>query len=358
MSNRKFLPNSTSRQAGFTLIELMVSLGLSGVVFMVMMTLMGQSATFSAIFHGGANAVEAVSTTISQLNNVMPQIVRINTCGCRGAESSSLSNCTWSEASPWYDPHYNGGVASSNQILLEADFESFYGGNNTQNTTQLERSNLPAGFGSEFGGCDSTAYASLSNYRARGCKHRLRLYYTPPTLEAGGVPSKAGSFWLWMGNQVGKGVYSIGAVDKNGMSGIGVSELSCGFQSGTGGSGLQSGLLFVLNMKVRSRTTTLQDPANSLYESWYKGGLNYGKGVVRELRLKYSLPNLAYRGMYQWRSLGKRNCTPNGSSSGSAEECCSLAWSGTSCVACIASGQPSTTATACCSERLSGGNCK
>jgi len=366
MTKRVCRQLNAARQKGFTLIELMVSLGLSGLIFMVLMTLMGQGANFSSIFEGSANTIEALSGSISQLNSVMPQIVRINTCGCRGANSTNMSNCVWNESATWFDPHFDGGGVSANHILLDADYESFYGGSNTQNTTQLSRTNLPAGFAGELGGCNATSPGTstgTTTFTQRGCKQRLRLQYTPAVVESGltssSTPSTAGAVKLWLGDQVGKGEVNIGLPTKSGMRGVGVTELSCGFlQGGATGTAGQAGLLFVLNMKIKSRSTTSQNPGFSGYESWFKTGVNYSRGMFRELRLKYSFPNISYRGVYQWRPLSRRDCVENGGSAGSKEECCSLAISGGTCIACVAGGANAASDNMCCSERRTGGVCK
>jgi prepilin-type N-terminal cleavage/methylation domain-containing protein len=60
-----------SDKKGFTLIELMVGLGLSGVVFLIMMTLMGQTAKFAAFFNGTATSIEGVSDAQAWFNPIL-----------------------------------------------------------------------------------------------------------------------------------------------------------------------------------------------------------------------------------------------------------------------------------------------
>lgn len=340
-------------------MELMVGLGLSGIVFMIMVTLMGQSATFSSVFHGTANSIEAVSATVRQLNTVMPQVVNVASCGCRGANSTNLSNCTWSDGQPWFDPHYNGGVsAGTEHLLFDGYFESYDGDDVTDDgVMDLSRSAAEGrSWAANLGGCFDYD-ESLGTWVSRGCKQRVRLYYTSATQASGGTPSNAGVFRLKIGTAADPaGNFTIGGADRDGLNGVGVVRVSCGFVQGTGG---QAGLLFVLNVRLKSRSTTSQNTAHSLYESWYEGGANYNKGRFREVQMKFAFPNVSYRGVYQWRTAAQKNCKENGESvspGGSKEECCSLAMSGTTCTSCIRSGQGGT-ATSCCSGKVSGGTC-
>lgn len=368
-----------SRQAGFSLMELMVGLGLSGIIFMTLIALMGQSATFSSVFHGSANTIEAVSTTLRQLHSVMPQVVSVNSCGCRGATSTSISNCIWSDTDPvtdpgWYDPHYNGGVtAGTEHLLFDGLFES-YNGADTDGDGRLDltKDTIDDAWGAALGGCESYDENLGSKWVQRGCKQRVRIYYTPAKAESGGTPSNAGSLRLKLGtaadvDQVatiglksGPGNYNVGAADWDGLNGIGVVKVSCGFVQGADG---KAGTLFALNVRVKARSTIRRSPTPaSLYESWHQAGANYGRGRFRDIQMKFAFPNLSNRGAYQWRTASQMDCKANGEDANSREQCCSFAWDGARCVACKrgggASGESASRDSECCSGKLgAGGKC-
>lgn len=371
-----------ANQKGFTLIEVMIAAAVSSVVFAIMMGLLGKSADFSGYFHSTANSIEATSDAISQLNAVMAQVVRVRSCGCRGTPSTTLTNCVWedsSAANSWYDPIQSGGASNAATYGIEifrGDYESYYGGDNTAGngtsggTVQLATANLPAAFGATLGGCQS--YTALGAGNVKGCKLQVSLYYKAPVIESGSTAALAGMLRIELGTgsglQVGGGsntggILNIGGNDRFGGTstsqrgaGISVSRLSCGFVKSTGQT---SGMIFALNMKIKTRSTTLQDTSNPNYESWYPTGKNYNRGIERELRFKYSFRNLNTRGVYQWRPQARRGCTPNGTApaSGTKNDCCSLALSGGVCVQCLGAGAAGTI-NSCCSETVSGGTCK
>lgn len=374
-------PYRQINQKGFTLAELMVGLGLSGVVFLIMMTLMGQTAKFAAFFNGTATSIEGVSDAVSQLNAIMPQVVRIGACNCRGSGAlQSRSNCRWDDANPWYNPVLNGGATNTGNsghgvMLLSGEFESFFGGANTANTTQLLTSNVGT-FASGLGGCNT--YTGIPVAQRRGCKMNFALYYKAPIRETAGSAfsnaSLAGSLTLKIGDTAlvaapgtgdaapaaSVGQVMIGRSHMNGAGGLGITELSCGFHDSAGGG---AGLLFALNFKIKARGTTILNPSMTNYESWYPtvnatngysgtSGKNYELGLSREVKLKYALRNIGTRGLYHWRSSSTKECRENGATGiTNKEQCCSMAMNGGACVACIAGGLAGTV-NSCCSERL------
>lgn len=343
------------QESGFTLIEVMVSVGISGIVMLVFASLLSQSATFSSFFNRTASSIEGAADTIENLNSILPQVVSIRSCRCRGATNTNLlSNCYWDDSTPWYDPVRDGGAndsASTGFLILAGDFEFFYGGSNLANTTQLFRSNIAASnLASNLGGCNS--YTSLPAAQLRGCKVSFNLNYKAPTVESGSTPSNSGFIFLRLGSGA-KGYQYIGEDDRDGRGGVGVSEMSCGFVNTLGGS---TGLLFALNIKLKSRSTFIQTVSHTNYESWHPSGKNYDRGLFKEIRLKHSFRNLDTRGVYQWRVQSQRSCLENGKTSSTKEQCCSLALTGGACSSCVPSGSAGT-ADNCCSEKVSAGTC-
>jgi len=370
-----------SDKKGFTLIELMVGLGLAGVVFLIMMTLMGQSAKFAAFFNGTATSIAGVSDAVTQLNSVMSQVVQVDTCNCRGGgQLNSMSNCTWSDAQPWYNPVLNGSASNSahgehGAQLMTGYFESWFGGANnslTDGTDAVKTDFINAlSFSSGLGGCED--FTALPSAKRRGCKMKFALYYKAPEIETGAAltqAAKAGSLTLHIGDQAigsGDGVVKFGNSDGNGAGGLGVTELACGFNNSSSGT---AGLLFVLNFKIKARSTTLLNSAHPNYESWYpnvtavspnysgSSGKNYAYGLFRNVKLNFAFRNLGTRGLYHWRSSSVKGCVANGDPATAAEKqkCCSLASNGTQCVACVPGGVAGTNDT-CCSEKAVAGTC-
>lgn len=369
MANWRF-PTKIGNQSGFTLIEMMIAAALGGFLFYSLMTLLGQSTNFAAYFHGAANSIEGTSEAISQLNAIMPQMVRVNSCSCNDAtDSTSMAKCLWkeptaSDPSIGKDPVQTYGLSSTGNGLkiFDGDFEWFAGNAPATGQTALEglwRSNLTS-TASTLGGClslPSTFTLSSGTFQAKGCKMNVRLYYRSAINESGSTPSKSGSLRVMIGNQsdsdATKGL-SIGKADDSRANTLSVSQLSCGFLSSQSQS---AGLLFVLNMKIKSKASTEKTVTSTNYESWYPTGTNFSRGTVRDLRMKYTFRNLATRGVYQWRPQGRRNCRINGVAATDKSDCCSLAISGGVCTVCKAAGD-SGSATSCCSEQVSAGICQ
>ncbi|MGZ3695904.1 MAG: PilW family protein, partial [Bdellovibrionota bacterium] len=336
-------------QAGVTLIELMVAVGIGGFLFFALMALLSQTTEFATFFHSAATSIEGTSNAISQLNSIMPQVVRIQSCGCHGVASTNMSSCTWTEpgaADPniGKDPIQNwggatgtpgtGAAALGNALeIFKGDFEWF--GGDAPNTplgliTGILTSNINTS--GSLGGCEALNGFSVNGAATttfgKGCKLQIRLLYKAPFAAVGATPSYPGYLRILLGTQseatLSNGTW-IGQADYRGSSALGVTQLSCGYvQSGTTGA-QSSGQLFALNLKIKVRATSEQSTSSMNYESWYPGGQNYYRGNIRDLRFKYSFRNLSTRGAYQWRAQGKRNCIPNGSAAVNKSDCCSLA---------------------------------
>jgi type II secretory pathway pseudopilin PulG len=343
------------RQAGMTLIEVMISTGLVGIMMFVIMALLGQVGGFVSVFNSQASTIEAVASTVGVLNSTLPLVTRVEACNCRTA-SGTRATCIWEPDQPWYDPVINGAQASP-VTLLQGEFEA-HGGPDTSLAEVLNISTYQ-GIACESHNSD------LGGALTRGCKQKFSLRYTAPTSASATVPSNAGLLELNINS--GSRVVKIGEADADGMAGVGVTELSCGFDSSgtvTGGAGL----LFVLNMRIKAKSNNIRAPTHPNYESWYPGRTvaaqtaqatkNFIRGQFRELRLKFAMRNISTRGIYSWRAESIRNCKRNGQTATNFTQCCSQALSGGACVACTPGGTAAGAATACCSGTLTGGVCE
>jgi type II secretory pathway pseudopilin PulG len=368
-------PRKLTNQNGYTLLEVTIAAAISGLMFLALMGLLSQTTEFATYFHGSAASIEASADAISQLNAIMPQVVKIRSCGCHGVADTTLSDCTWNEptgAEPniGKDPIQNFGGSNTDPGLeiFKGDFEWFNGNAPaTGNTflTGLLTSNIGGGSAGSLGACQSTSSFTVAGVAAptfpKGCKLEVRLIYKSPVDVIAGAKSIPGALKIYIGNQNSAIVTSphpgtwIGQTDTRGGTPIGVTQLSCGFVQ-SGSTAQSSGQLFALNLKIKSRASSEQNTSGNTYESWYPGGTNYNRGLVRDLRFKYSFRNISSRGAYQWRAQGKRKCITNGNTAVDKSECCSMAISGTTCTVCKPKGTGGA-ASACCSEQISAGVC-
>ena len=348
-------------QEGMTLIEIVISSGLVGIIMIVIMALLGQVGDIATVFQGQASTMEAVAESVAVLNSTIPLATRIQSCACR-ATPGTRANCIWEPSQPWYDPSIDGGI-SSPVTLLEGEFESHSG----PTSALTDVLNL-----STFGGKTCEDHNStLDSGLWRGCKQTFKLiYYRPTVFVAGATPnagthSNAGMIELQRGGT--SNPIRIGKNDPMGAGGIGVTNVSCGFDNSSGGT-TGATAVFVLNFKIKSKSNTIAAKNHRNYESWYPSNneanlaplgssANFHRGQFREVHLKFPLRNVSTRGVYSWRAESVRSCKVNGQAASNTAECCSQALTGGACVACLRSGQAGS-ASSCCSGTVSGGICQ
>ncbi len=346
-------------QSGMTLMEIMVSTGLVGIIFTVLMFLLGQVGDKAGDSSGMLKTIEAVAESVSILNAVIPQTTRIKECRCRSGTSSRAS-CLWdsSGTNVWFDPVRNGSAASPVDILV-GEFEAHDG---TQALTDMNGLLYQATYGNTA--CIAQESTLLTTSQ-RGCRQVFKLTYTAPTA-ATASESLSGQLELNVGGGT-KRVY-IGAATAKGQDGLGLTELSCGFDN-VNGAGGTTGANFVLNMRVKAKKNIIPTTSHKDYESWYPGDRsqasqtvlatrNYLRGQFREIRLKFGMRNITTRGIYAWRAQSIKSCKPNGRASTNPNECCSQASNGATCVACVAGGLAPPAASACCSGQMDGALCE
>ncbi len=337
-----------------TLLEVMVSTALVGVIMIALMFLLFQTGLFNTRVSQDNETIQGVADTVQQFSSVISNATRIKTCYC-GGTTSSRAACAWDGLNnPWRDPVMNNG-ATSPVVLLKGEYEAF-DGTQTPGITAGSMAALTTG-NISLGGltCNGTS-SNLASSLLRGCKVDFELDYTAPT-KMSTSPSLAGMVKLKMGTT--KSV-QIGAATSSGAHGLGVTQLSCGFNWGAAGT---SGTDFVLNMRLMARQNIVNDVTNPNYVTWYPNDpsdthSNYAKAMVRDVQLKFAMRNLETRGVYFWKPEAVKRCLKNTAASGPAQ-CCSHAWDGTNCLMyCVPAGTAATAATACCSGSLNGGNCK
>lgn len=335
-------------QAGMTLIEVLISTGLAGLCFVAIMFLLSQSSKLSGRMNQNFETLEGVTDAVSQFGTVIPQITRITSCLCR-ANTNSRASCIWDPgASAWYDPVRGASLADGTSLdVLKGEFEAYDGTQTGTSMDALKTSNI-----SLWQACAGSS-SDMANTDMRGCKLSFALNYTSATA------TTAGQIKLTMG---GRSV-QIGAASSGGARGVGVTDFACGFDST---SGDVAGSIFVMNIRVKSRSNLVINSSNPEFEPWYDShGCStattlsnaYCRGAFREIQLKYTMRNLTTRGAYFWRPSSIRNCVVTGSTATSAAQCCSQAISGGTCATCKPAGTASALGTGCCSGNLSGGFC-
>lgn len=346
-----------------------MGLGAFGFIMMAAFSIFGTGVELSNFHIRSHNMSENMSDALTQLSSIMPNVVKINACRCAGT-AGTYTDCAWSEASPWSDPVISAGVPNGSVIprgiagypavtglpIFDAEFEAFQGAdvsgagpgdlNDTASIAAL------SGYT-----CGSHPYTS--GITSKGCRQRVRLYYTAPTLESGATTSLPGQLQVVI-SQSGTAdnapysVQTISLATRNAKAGL--VGLSCGLVT----SGTQVGMTFALNLRMKIKLSSVESTTSARYESWNPSGHFYNQGIFRETKLKFSFPNLYARGAYQWRTVGMKNCIPNGTAPPAAsnrkDECCSGAWDGTTCVACVASGAAGTN-NSCCSDNATAGVC-
>ena len=364
---------------GFTLIELMVGLGLASLVFLFMFRLLGMSANMSALTNNQASMTEYAAESISQLQTVLSQVVRVNSCACTGT-GGNLASCLYRPVTA-ANANYNDPVFtysnSADVVVLDADFESYFGGTGAS-FSEISRSSIPNNTG-------CAPYSFFPSAQLKGCKHRLQLLYRSAVLESGGTPSQPGSLILRLAAFPGVGspytrIHIGSRSDTTGVASsrreeVSVSELACGLIAPLS-AGVpdpnQVTMNFALDLRLKTRKTTSKNASSSIYESWHRDGVKYRNGSFRDIQMKVSFNNLQDRGVYQWRTQSLRQCPdttaradaccPNGKTARDRAQCCSNAKTGAAgvngtCVECVPGGVGAASAEQCCSGVLSGGLC-
>lgn len=339
---------------------------MASIVFLAAGSVFFRGVDLSTFFNRNAMTMEHLSDGINQLSTVLPQVVRIRSCSCSGAGGNE-AGCAWNPATEWHDPVINFGVSTPGTpvTIFDADYEWGIGGNSSFiNATQdLAADQTLTSFYTGAGlSCNTTL---TGGHTSRGCRQRVQLIYTAASVPGGSLPHLPGVLTIRLINGAGatRTDLNIGNVAGMTSSRAGLVRMSCGFVQPEAG---RLGTDFVINLRSKVKTSNVENPSASNYESWVEGQANYDRGFFREAKLRFSFLNLTQRGAYQWRMLSNRNCISSSPAVAPAaaptnrEQCCSFALdTGTNtCLSqCVSSGVAAASAAACCSEKWNGGFC-
>lgn len=337
---------------GFTLIELMISVGISSVIMLVLMLLFNTSLDVSALLNRSAGTTEFMADGVDKLNTYVTQVVHLRSCAC--STGAAQGDCSWSAANMLRDPVIDLGNANP-VVLLDADFEAGTPNTKVDPAATANDPTLTANLFAPGG------YACGNNPGVapnRGCRQRLRLLYFAPIVEAGATPSTPGRLSIRVSSIAAPGTFAETTIGGT-LSRQGLVRLSCGLVEQTSG---EEGAVFAINMRFKMKQSLNENPTSATYESWYPTSAKFKPGNFRDVKLRFSLANLANRGVYQWRMVSKRRCrgiNQTGTVS-TPDDCCTLARNtANQCISCVPSGvNPAgfaAGAVGCCSEAVDGG---
>ncbi len=305
-------------RAGFTLVELMVAMGLSGLLALGLASLMTVSARQSIEAQRAADFEDEIDLFEFKLRTLFAGMTRVEGCGCGG----DVSGCQWS-----------GADAPSGRLLL-ADFEM-----DPDPTDSSPLTGCPIG------------------PDRRGCKRSLKLWFDAPTpqTDAGGGLSRVGS------PGAVKITYATDVIARL----EGVTSVQCGFlKSAPAGVSAQSFRLFI---RAKTRTTAMTVGPAAELQGWDPTDPGFSQGILRWLPLQLEASNLSQRGMMVLSTLTTPTCTQDGMG-GPVGSCCSGYQDATKCLSpsmCSRTGSASRqslgfsgVAVDCCSHQdTRGGRC-
>lgn len=364
-------PFSASNKKGFTLVELLIGVGLFGIVFLAAFQIMGLGTRFSNDFVRSSKAVGFMSDAINLLNTLIPQTGYIAGIYCRGT-GNSKADAAWidtantaidgelSASNAWYDPVIDGPSANDGSFvtIFDAQVDTYFGGTDAtdgRDETILSYITGTLGYGTNQT-CRSWG-SRRNNIPSRGCWQRLRLLYAAPVNELGLAPSEPGQLIIRLSDLNDATTASDHDITIGGAeSKIGIARLSCGMPQRTANT---NAMEFVLNIRLKFKNSYINLVTDPLYESWHPNGTNHFRGARREIKMRFMMPNLSQRGAYQWKMQGIQGCLSVGTAATHKDQCCSGAMSAANaCQDCVRSGQAAASATMCCSGMLNGANCR
>ena len=162
-----------SDHSGMTLIEIMVSTGLMGVVMVALMFLLYQSGLLGQRMDGSFQSIEGAAEAVSMFNSVFPGVTRIQTCLCQ-SNTSTRQACIWSSANYWYDPVITGGAVGGSTPIVTGEFEAYDG----LGASATSMASLITNAISIPGETCAASQSSMTASQMRGCKLSFQLRYT------------------------------------------------------------------------------------------------------------------------------------------------------------------------------------
>lgn len=329
---------------GLTLVELMVSVSIMGVLSLAMLSLLGDHSRKTA----QVNAYVQLSERTQEMTQVFDSIVSNTTqwlsCQCG-------NSCVWDANASFYE--------SGDTVDTIATFIS-------ESSTEPEQ----LATGPCIGGDSNPAPGSPTGLQLRGCKQVYALTFRRPHLSLDPGGAMPGSLQLRMATaeavvspEKWKVLFEM----------PGVYRIRCGHPiiANTGGRPLVALNSFRMEISAKAglspRNCNAQNGITENCEIWaLKEGVdNRARGTYRTVTTEATFKNLTTRGVFFGRATTSLKCLPDKTSVTPSMEsqCCSGFANLGSCLAmrnCLPAGTPATQAIACCSHDLdvASGSCK
>lgn len=325
---------------GATLVELMITVGLIGVSSLALMSLLGQYTSRTAQQQFEAELAEDLLGFSELLEAHLANATLVDYCGC-GPLPPAGNTCVYDATTP--DCTLNPG-GCNNAAIIRFEYED------STDPSILAPANC------NFGGAPFAAAVSPQSLIPRGCKHRARLVYTPPTNAASALP-RPGTLALVREDPATGNPITAGGVQQALFTVSGVTSFKCGHPDNPSrpGTPATGSFRFTIGAKARASRVAPGDPN---FDSWHPSDTarGFARGTHRSLTTDVSFRNLTTPGVQFGKATTEKNCTIDGLVDTNAN-CCSGFWNPTtqlctSMATCLVQGTAALGFTQCCSHML------
>jgi prepilin-type N-terminal cleavage/methylation domain-containing protein len=371
------MPFNKAPEAGMTLVELMVSVGLFGILSLGLAEMFASNSRMSARAQNESKLSEQVVDFSQALENYLTNATQILGCNC--ANGCVLPDLTGLSSPPAGTDCMSGNNCGSGSTAAPgADILIF----------EYEDANNPTDPAIN-GQCEVTALGGLVDAKGRltnngispdaltlrGCKKRIHLTAIQPTAPTATAPGSPGQLALYLEDPANPGSLlpdpvkvvggiSSGSAGAGQMTGTaGVFQMFCG-QTPIPGTAIAAPDHFRIQFSVKTRTNNTQDVTSPFFEGWTPGSANFNLGIQRTYNFDISMHNLNVPGVQFGKSQTLLNCTQDGGNAPDGNCCSGYMDVNGNCLpmaGCTVSGQAPPTGiwSECCSHKIFSvtGNC-
>lgn len=318
------------KQSGFTLIELMVVVAITGGLALVLMSTLVDTTKINRQMQVQAETGRDLQSFYYALEVYFGQTTQVVTCECGGGASGIIAGFT--------HPCKNDSLQS---LPLPA-------GTNTVLQVVYEDSSDPLQFFPPAAGSNCLLAGAVqipgTDITPVGCKRFAFLKYTPPVDVSGSNPSTPGKLEISTG------------IDPAALSPVAtinaVTDFACGMTSNPT-TGTLSNSDFKVRIDVKSKINNTEQVSDPNYESWSPAGVNFDHGIRRSHFGQVTFRNLTMPGIHFGKMRSYKNCTGNKVATNDPQSCCAGYYDGAACnTSCTPSGIAAPLATMCCSRMI------
>lgn len=359
-----FRPRLLHANQGMTLVELMVSVALFGVLSLGIAEMFAQSSKMTARAQNGARLSEQITQFSQILENYLSNTTQLIACNC--ANGCVLPDLTSLTALPAGTDCMSGncGAGSTSTPGDDILFFEYEDANNPTvpaNNTACVVNFPPSGW--------LSAAITPDQLTWRGCKKRIHLTAVMPTANSGSDPGSPGQLAIYpddgSGNPLPPAIAVLGGtngtVNSGKMTGTsGVYQMICG-QTPIPSDGMAAATTpepnhFRIELSVVSRVNNTQDTTSPQFEGWTTTSTHFGNGLQRNLAFDYSFHNLNVPGVHFGKTVTSINCTADNGSAPDGNCCSGYMDAAGTCVPmanCLVSGTLSPDIWShCCSHKI------